>query len=130
MAISSQGATFAFSGISGLAGSVLSISIEEAQPEIVDMTTTEDPAGVRRLVRTGDIKTPPKVSIVYLRSSENLDFHPPASLMDVQPGLLSIGHASGFAIQRNAFVESASTEMAVGEFIRGRVTFIIDTSVT
>ena len=131
MAISSHGTTFAFSGIVGLTGSVVSISVEEAQPEIVDMTQQGDPAGVKRLMLSGDITTPPKVSIEYFRSADNLYYQPLTSTPAGAYGLLSIGHGpSGTVVSRYACVETSSTEMAVGDLVRGRLSFIIDTSIT
>ena len=131
MAISSHGTTFTFSGILGLNGSVVSISVEEAQPEIVDMTARGDSLAVRRLMVTGDITAPPKVSIDYMRSPDNLGNYPVANTPVGQYGLLSIGHVEGgFSLSRYACVESASTEMAVGDFIRGKLTFVVDTTIS
>jgi hypothetical protein len=127
VAISSHGTTFSFSGITGLAGSVVSISVEEAQGEVVDMTSSTDYIGTRRLVSTGDITTPPKVSIEYFRSAENMTVHPPTYMSGIPDGILSIGHGgSGVGVSRQASVESASTEMAVGDFVRGKITFVIN----
>lgn len=131
MAISSHGTTFAFSGIVGLTGSVVSISVEESQPEIVDMTRRDDLVGVKRLMLSGAITTPPRVSIEYLRSADNLTYQPLANTPAGAYGLLSIGHGpSGTIITRYACVETSSTEMAVGDFIRGKLSFIIDTTIT
>ena len=130
MAISSHGTTFSFSGIVGLTGSVVSISVEEAQPEIVDMTRQGDRAGVKRLMLSGDITTPPKVSIEYLRSADNLYYQPLTDTPAGAYGLLSIGHGpSGAVVSRYACVETSSTEMAVGDLVRGRLSFIIDTTI-
>jgi hypothetical protein len=130
VAISSHGTTFAFSGIAGLTGSVLSISVEEAQPEIVDMTAVTDDIAVRKFMTTGDITSPPKVSIDYMRSQANLINYPMANAPVGQYGLLSVGHIDGgIFMSRYACVESASTEMAVGDFIRGKLTFVVDTTI-
>lgn len=127
MAISSQGITFSFSGAAlSISGGVTSISIEEAQPEIVDMTTATDPVGARNMVFTGDVLTPPKVSIDYFRTGNDLaGFAPAESAGDY--GVILISHAA-FTVARNAIIESASTELAVGDAIRGKITFIINPS--
>jgi hypothetical protein len=131
VAISSHGTTFAFSGIAGLTGSVLSISVEEAQPEIVDMTAVTDDIAVRRLMTTGDIVTPPKVSIEYLRSADNLYVHPLMNTPAGAYGLLTIAHGPSVStVARFACVESASTELAVGDLVRGKLTFVVDTTIS
>jgi hypothetical protein len=131
VAISSHGTTFAFSGIVGLTGSVVSISVEEAQPELVDMTARGDTLGIKRLMLTGDITAPPRVSIEYFRSKDNLYDRPLANTPSGAYGILSIGHGpSATNVSRYACVESASTEMAVGDFIRGKLTFVVDTTIS
>lgn len=124
MAISSHGATFTFSGIAGLNGNVTSISVEEAQPEVVDMTTVSDDIGIRRVIATGDVLSPPKVSIEYFRTGSNLAAAEPLSFTG-STGAMVIGHSS-FSVAAKAMVESMSTEMAVGDVIKGRISFIID----
>lgn len=124
MAISSHGATFTFSGISGLDGNVTSISVEEARPEVVDMTTVSDDIGIRRVVTTGDVLSPPKVSIEYFRTGGNLAAAEPLSFTG-STGVIVIGHSS-FTVAAKAAVESMSTEMAVGGLVKGRISFIID----
>ncbi len=131
MAISSHGTTFAFSGIAGLTGSVLSISVEESQAELVDMTARGDILGVKRLMLTGDIKTPPRVSIEYLRSADNLYVQPLMNTPAGAYGLLTIAHGPSVStVARFACVESASTELAVGDFVRGKLTFVVDTTIS
>lgn len=131
MAISSQGTTFAFAVSAGtFYGKVLSISIEEAQPEIVDMTAVNDPLTVKKIVATGDILSPAKVSIEYLRGAADLALAVPLETVASMAtgsaaGTLSIGHPA-FSVSKQAVLESASTEMAVGDGIRGRMTFAIN----
>ena len=124
MAISSQGPTFTFTGIGGIGGSVTSISIEEAQPEIVDLTGVSDGIGTRRRVWTGDITSPAKVSIEYLRSAVDLAAFEPLSATGAS-GSLTIS-CPAFTVGVVASVESASTEISVGDAVRGRMTFIVD----
>ena len=58
MAISSQGATFSFSGFSA---HYTSISVQEPEFEVVDMTKIDDPIGTRRMVSTGDVTSPARM---------------------------------------------------------------------
>jgi hypothetical protein len=131
VAISSQGTTFAFAASAGtFYAKVLSISIEEAQPEIVDMTAVDDPLTVKKIVATGDILSPAKVSIEYLRGTADLALAAPATTIATMAssgavGTLSIAHPA-FSVTEQAVLESASTEMSVGDGIRGRMTFAIN----
>jgi hypothetical protein len=119
MAISSQGTTFTFAGFQA---HFTSISVEEPQAEIVDMTAGfTDPLRVRRMVATGDIIAPGRVRVDYIRLSNT-----PAPLAIAGlSGQLSIAHAN-ISVTRQAVLESATSEMAVGEFLRGSLNFVID----
>jgi hypothetical protein len=138
MAISSHGTTFTFTTPLGpFTAKVLSISVEEAQPELVDMTAIGDAMSVRRIVATGDVTSPSKVQIDYLRQTTDLTLLPPGQSAELfssslgPQGLLQIAHtAGGISVSKNAAVESASTEMAVGDAVRGKITFVIDNSTT
>lgn len=126
MAISSHGTTFAFVTASAtFAGRVTSISIEEAQPEIVDMTDVGDLVARKRMMATGDVLTPPKVSIDYMRQAGDLTMFPVllASESNLE-GQLTIASPS-FTVSEQAVLDSASTEMAVGDVIRGKMSFTI-----
>lgn len=130
MAISSQGTTFTFAAAAGTFNAkVLSISIEEARPEIVDMTSVTDPLTKRKIVATGDILSPAKVSIEYLRGSSDLSLATPLTTIETMAssgaaGTLTIAHPS-FSVSEQAVLEEASTELAVGDGIRGRMSFAI-----
>ncbi len=131
MAISSQGTTFAFQDVGGtFTAKVLSISVEEATPEIVDMTQVGDPLGGRKMVATGDILSPAKVTIEYLRDSTELARATPLSPLGAglagQVGTLTIANSAAFVVQSEAVLESAGTELAVGDAIRGRMTFVMN----
>jgi hypothetical protein len=122
MAISSQGTTFTFAGFQA---HFTSISVEEPQAEIVDMTsgvgTAIDPLRVRRMVATGDIISPARVQVDYIRLSGT----PAPMAISGLSGQLSIAHAN-ISVTRQAILESATSEMAVGEFLRGSLNFVID----
>lgn len=131
MAISSQGTTFAFQDAGGtFSAKVLSISVEEATPEIVDMTQVGDPLGGRKMVATGDILSPAKVTIEYLRDSTEIARATPLMTFNGsgggQVGTLTIANTSAFVVQSEAVLESAGTELAVGDAIRGRMTFVMN----
>jgi hypothetical protein len=117
MAISSQGTTFTFAGFSA---HFTSISVEDPQAEVVDMTSQVDPVGQRHMVGTGDITSPGRIRLDYIRLTGT-----PAPLEATGlSGNLSISHAN-VSIQKLAVLESASSEMAVGDVIRGSVNFVI-----
>lgn len=128
MAISSHGTTFSFSSDQDfVSGRVTSISIEEAQPEVVDMTDIGDTLGGRRIMATGDVLSPAKVTIEFMRTASDLGQFPPGYTTDTSgmvEGSLSIACPS-FAINQQAVLDSASTDMAVGDVIRGKMSFTI-----
>lgn len=120
MAISSQGATFAFAGFTA---QVTSISVEDAPAEIVDMTRVTDALGVRRMVYTGDKTAPARVRVDYIRTPQTV-----APLtMAGSSGVLSISHAH-VSLSTKAIIETASSEIAVGQFMRGTLSFVVDNS--
>lgn len=120
MAISSQGTTFVFPGFTA---HYTSISVEEPQAEIVDMTSITDPAGKRRMMPTGDVTQPGRVRVDYIRLAGT-----PAPLnISGATGVLTISHAN-VTVSRKAIIESGSSEMAVGQYLRGSLTFVIDDS--
>ena len=128
MAISSHGTTFFFSSEAIFVnGRVTSISIEEAQPEVVDMTDIGDPLGGRRIMATGDVLSPAKVTIEFMRRSSDLQNFPPGTTTDTPEqleGTLRISR-SGIDFDQPAVLTSASTDLAVGDVIRGKMSFTI-----
>jgi hypothetical protein len=118
VAISSQGTTFSFSGFSAL---ITSISIEEGQGEVVDMTAIADPVGYKRMVATGALLTPAKVSIEYLRTAGTPS---PLSVVGLT-GNLVVSHAA-LTVSKLAAIDSASHELAANDVIRGRATFVLN----
>jgi hypothetical protein len=117
MAISSQGTTFTFPGITAV---FTSISVEDPVAEIVDMTPIDAPLGTKRMVATGEYTTPGRVRIDYLRLAGT-----PAPLtMSGLSGTLSIAH-SAVSVSKTAILESASSEIAVGQALRGSMSFVL-----
>jgi len=118
VAISSQGTTFSFSGLTAL---ITSIQIEEGQGEVVDMTEISDPIRKKRMIPSGDISTPVKVSVDYIRLASTLS---PLSMTSTS-GTLTISHPNA-SLTCDASIESATTEMSTGDFIRGKIVFVLD----
>jgi hypothetical protein len=121
MAISSQGTTFTFAG---LQAHYTSISVEEPEAEVVDMTAAGDPLSIkRRMVATGDFTSPGSISVDYIRLAGT-----PAPLaISGLEGQLSISHPN-ISVSKKAVLQSATSEMAVGDFLRGTLKFVIDHS--
>lgn len=120
MAISSHGVTFTFPG---LTAHYTSISVEDPKAEIVDVTAVDDPPGTRRMYYTGDISSPGRVRVDYIR----LPNTPAPLLFAGRTGQLSIQHAN-INVTKNAILESATSEIAVGQMLRGTLDFVIDHS--
>lgn len=120
MAISSQGMTFTFPGFSA---HYTSISVEEPEAEVVDMTKIDGPLKKRYMVATGDVISPATVRVDYIRLAGT-----PAPLaMSGTSGQLVISHPS-ISVSEMAVLRSATSEIAVGEFLRGTLNFVIDNS--
>lgn len=125
MPSTSHGATFSFPGI---AATYTSIQVEDPEPEVVDMTPFDGPLGVKQIVYTGDMKSPGRVTVDYLRERGN---KLPLT-MTGSYGVLTLTFPSGAGgrgfeiVQRFALLEKASTEIAVGDMVRGRLSFLID----
>jgi hypothetical protein len=129
VAIPSHGTTFSFSADQDfVSGQVTSISIEEAQPEVVDMTAIDDPLGGRRIMATGDVLSPAKVTIEFMRTVSDLGGFSPGYTTDTfgaVEGTLVISKSPGFILSQQAVLDSASTDLAVGDVIRGKMSFTI-----
>jgi hypothetical protein len=120
MAISSQGTTFTFPGFTAL---YTSISVEEPEAEVVDMTRIDDPAGVRRMVSTGDVTSPATVRVDYIRLAGT----PSPLAISGLSGQLVISHPN-ISVSKKAVLQSATSEIAVGDVLRGTLNFVIDNS--
>jgi len=129
MAISSHGTTFTFPGFTA---HFTAVSVEEAQAEIVDMTAVGEALGRRRMFPTGDITSPGRVRVDYLRVAGT-----PAPVSPSLTGALGINGGSPVSLSfsgpagsftTKAILESATTEAAVGSFVRGTLNFVIDNS--
>ena len=124
MPSSTQGATFSFPGI---VATYTSIQVEDPEPEVVDMTAFNGQLGIKRIVYTGDMKSPGRVSVDYLRDA---GCAAPLTMTGLY-GILTISFPQGAdrqpqIVQRRALLESATTEMSVGDLVRGRLSFLID----
>lgn len=116
MAVSSQGATLSFTGFTAL---ITAVSVESPQAEIVDMTRPTDGVGVKRMVATGDILSPAKIRVDYIRQSSSPD---PLTYQGTS-GTLTFTH-SALTITKSAIVENVATEVAVGDVLRGSINFV------
>ena len=129
MAISSQGTTFTFPGFTA---HYTSISVEEPEAEVVDMTKIDDPVGRRRMVPTGDVTSPATIRVDYIRlantGTQPLGFTGQIGLNGGEAVTLSFANATAGNFTAKAALVSASSEIAVGEFIRGTLNFVVDNS--
>jgi hypothetical protein len=120
MAISSQGMTFTFPGFSA---HYTSISVEEPEAEVVDMTKIDDPIKTRRMVATGDVTSPATVRVDYIRLAGTLA---PLTISG-RSGQLVISHPN-VSVSKKAVLQSATSEISVGDLLRGSLNFVIDDS--
>jgi hypothetical protein len=120
MALTSQGLTFTFSGF---VARYTSISVEEPQAEVVDMTSFDGPIKKRRMVETGDVTQPGRIRVDYMRLAGTAA---PLTVTGLR-GQLVIAHQN-ISVSKQAILQTASSEMAVGDIIRGTVEFVIDES--
>lgn len=116
MPFSSQGATLSFTGFTA---GVTSISVESPQAEIVDMTRASDAPGLKRMVATGDILSPAKIRVDYIREIGSPD---PLTFQGTS-GSLVISHTN-LSVSKTVIVESVNTEMSVGDLLRGSISFV------
>ena len=120
MAISSLGTTFTFPGFTA---HYTSISVQEPEAEVVDMTRISDPVRTRRMVATGDVTSPATVRVDYIRLANT-----PAPLtISGLSGQLVISHPN-VSVSKKAVLQSATSEIAVGDVLRGTLNFVIDDS--
>lgn len=106
-------ATFAFAGATYFATSV---SVEAPQPEIVAMTSINDPNNANVMVPTGAYTSPGRIAVECFGSTD------PKNLVGV------VGQAQFTnklaTITRNVVCDSASTEGQVGSLLRLRFTLM------
>jgi hypothetical protein len=100
---------FSFNGTTYAATSV---SVEAPQPEIVDMTSLGSPLGDPRMVPTGDVTAPGRISV------EAFGFANPASLVGTI-GLATFTTPLG-SVSKRAICDSASVEGQVADLLRVR----------
>ena len=110
------GCTCTFAGLTILATRV---GVETPVAEIVNMTSISDDNKKLMLVATGDWAGG-KLTVEYLRQRQDTD---PQSLVG-NFGTLQFS-SGNYSISRSALLESASTEVTVGELIRGTMRFIV-----
>lgn len=114
MGLSASGATFTFtSNLGNLTANVVSVSVETPEAQVVEMTTSSDPASSQILVPTGEYKGG-SISVEYVRYSGQTD---PNNLLG------GVGTASfsspGLTTSKQVYLRRASEEARVGDVVRG-----------
>lgn len=112
-AFSSQGCTFTFNS---LAWEVTAISVEGPTPEIVNMTSSTDPAPTMRMVPTGDATSPGRITIDALGETN------PNDLVGVRAA--AVFTTPRGSISRTCICDSASVEATAGSLFRVRFTLM------
>lgn len=115
---SAHGATFTFTGSRGnFAGAVVGLNVETPVAEVADMTSTIDPLGYSVAVPTGE----------WSGGRIVLDFIATAGTGDLQNIVRGIGPlvfaSPTVNVTKRCVLESANTEVRVGELVRGSATF-------
>lgn len=111
-----QGATFTFKSV---AATVTGVSVETPVAEVVDMTAYNAPVANNVLVPTGGWKGG-SISVDYVYAKGGTD---PQTVVR-QYGTLTFS-APGITVSRQAILESASTQIRVGDVVRGSLKFLM-----
>jgi hypothetical protein len=114
------GASFSFRGV---AATVTGVSVETPKAAYVDMTHTPtggfgDTVSSRVLVPTREM-APGSITVDFNQQPNQQD---PNNLVGLH-GQLSF-QSAGYRVTRQAFLESSTTEVRVGELVRGTLKFI------
>lgn len=125
MGITAQGATFTytgtlpFGGSVSFTGSVVGISVESPEAEIVDMTAYDAPVGNSVQAPTG----------AWAGGAIQVDYLKVAGGGDPQQLVRSYGSLSfasqNHSITRNVACRSASEEARFGDLVRGTLNFVL-----
>lgn len=125
MGITAQGATFTYTGTLpaggtvSFVGSIVGLSVETRQAEVVDMTAIDAPAGVSMQVPTGSWRGG-RIQVDYLKVSGGGD---PQQLVRSY-GALSFA-SQKHSVSRNVTCESATEEARAGDLVRGTLNFVL-----
>jgi hypothetical protein len=121
MAVTGHGGTFAFVSNRGtFRGGVTRISIESPSAEIADMTDISSGINAVVLAPTGCWRGG-SISVDYVVGTATIN----AQTIIRGFGPLSFTSASGYNIQRQVVLESASESVSVGEVVRGSLKFVL-----
>lgn len=112
-ALSAQGSTFQFGTVTYL---VTSVSVDSAQPEVVNMTTPHDPKATVKMVYTGDYLSSGRISV------EGFGVNNPIKLV----GSTAVAQFlyPGGTVTCNAICDSVTFDAKVGDLLRFRMTLI------
>jgi hypothetical protein len=115
---SAHGATFTFTGSRGtFAGAIVGLNVETPVAEVVDMTSTIDPSGYSVVVPTGEWSGG-RIVLDYIATAGTGD------LQNIVRGIGPLVFASPTVnVTKRCVLESANTEVRVGELVRGSATF-------
>jgi hypothetical protein len=128
MAISSLGTTFTFPGFTA---HYTSISVEEPEAEVVDMTSIDTPLGQKRMVPTRDVSSPARMRVDYVRlqgTPKPMAITGAQGVNGGQAVSIVFSHATAGSFTVKGVLQSASSEFASGDLMRGSLTFVIDSS--
>jgi len=114
--LTAHGGTFTFQQFEA---AITGISVEAPTAEIVDMTSAIAPAGQMVMVPTGSLSGG-AISVDYIRTGETVD---PQTLVSQCDNLLFA--SPKYSVSRQVILQSASTEVRVGEIIRGSLRFVL-----
>jgi hypothetical protein len=120
MAATGHGATFTFAGSLGtINGRVTRLSVETPTAEVVDMTGVLEAPSLTVLVPTGS----------WRGGSVSVDFVGDVTIGDVQLHVRSVGRLTfsspGHNVARQVLLESASSQVSVGDVVRGSLKFLM-----
>lgn len=120
MAATGHGATFTFVSDRGtFSGGVTSVSVETPTAEIADVTGISDAASASVLIPTGSWKG----------GSVTVGFIATTATANVQSFVRGYGRLTftspGFSVTRQVILESGSSEVAVGEVVKGTMKFVM-----
>jgi hypothetical protein len=98
---------------------VVSLTVEAPEPEIVDMTSVDDAIKVKRMVRTGDYRSPGRISLDAFSASD-----PKTLVGHSGVAVFSTNDTPSVSITRHVIVDSVSTDAKIGDVYRARITMM------
>lgn len=110
------GGTFSFAGVTA---KVVAVNVESPKAQTTDMTSASDAVGMSVIVPTGE----------WSSGTVTVDYVAQAGAADMQALVRRYGRlaftSGAYTVVRQAILESASTEIRVGELVRGSLRFVL-----